>query len=73
MSELTACDRARSCPDDLLEQDFLDCVRSAQVMGLLHGRPIDHPSSWALSYERPVSGLIWVWQPGQNCHPNPIG
>ena len=25
------------------------------------------------SYERPMSGLIWVWKSGQNCHPNPIG
>lgn len=54
------------------EQDFLDCVRSAQVMGRLHGRPIEHPASWPLSYERPISGLIWMWQPGENCHPNPI-
>jgi hypothetical protein len=26
----------------------------------------------AMSYERPVSGLIWVWRVGKNCHPNPI-
>jgi hypothetical protein len=30
-------------------------------------------AGWPLSYERPVSGLIWVWRAGKNCHPNPIG
>ncbi|HWD83246.1 MAG TPA: hypothetical protein VG497_30310 [Kribbella sp.] len=54
------------------EQDFLDCVRAAQAMGQTHGRPIDHPASWPLSYERPASGLVWVWRPGKNCHPHPI-
>jgi hypothetical protein len=44
------------------EQDFLDCVRAAQVMSQVHGRPIGHPASWALLYSRPASGLIWVWQ-----------
>jgi hypothetical protein len=50
------------------EQDFFDCIRAAQRMG----RSADHPAGWALTYERPMSGLTWVWRPGQNCHPNPI-
>lgn len=54
------------------EQDFLDCVRAAQLMAGLHGRPIDHPASWSPSYERPASGLTWVWRQGENCQPNPI-
>ena len=50
------------------EQDFLECIRAAQRM---HCR-VGDPAGWPLSYERPVSGLVWVWREGKNCHPNPI-
>ncbi|WP_406048288.1 hypothetical protein [Kribbella sp. NBC_00889] len=35
-------------------------------------RTVGDPAGWPLSYERPVSGLVWVWREGRNCHPNPI-
>jgi len=35
-------------------------------------RSVGDPAGWPLSYERPISGLIWVWREGKNCHPNPI-
>jgi len=42
--------------------------RAAQRMH----RRVGDPAGWPLSYERPVSGLVWVWREGKNCHPNPI-
>ena len=33
---------------------------------------VGDPAGWPLSYERPVSGLNWVWREGKNCHPNLI-
>jgi hypothetical protein len=50
------------------EQDFLEGIRAAQRMH----RGAGDSAGWPLSYERPVSGLIWVWREGKNCHPNPI-
>jgi hypothetical protein len=35
-------------------------------------RSVGDPAGWPLSYERPASGLIWVWREETNCHPNPI-
>ncbi|WP_328522798.1 hypothetical protein [Kribbella sp. NBC_00359] len=49
------------------EQEFLECIRAAQRMH----RTVGDPAGWPLSYERPVSGLVWVWREGKNCHPNP--
>ncbi|WP_329481569.1 hypothetical protein OG555_05400 [Kribbella sp. NBC_01484] len=50
------------------EQDFLECIRAAQRMH----RRVGDPAGWPLSYERPVSWLVWVWREGRNCHLNPI-
>ncbi|MET7284181.1 hypothetical protein ABZS29_38465 [Kribbella sp. NPDC005582] len=47
------------------EQDFLDCILAAQRMG----RTTTDGPGWPLGYERPISGLIWTWAGGRNCHP----
>ena len=48
------------------EDDFLERIRAAQRMG----RTVPDASGWALGYERPVSGVVWIWR-GVNCHPAP--
>jgi hypothetical protein len=40
------------------EDDFLERIRAAQRMG----RTVPDASGWALGYERPVSGVIWIWR-----------
>jgi hypothetical protein len=59
--------RLQDCPgagSQFPEEDFLERIRAAQRMG----RTVPDASGRALGYERPVSGLIWIWR-GVNCHP----
>ena len=35
-------------------------------------RTVPDASGWALGYERPVSGAVWIWR-GVNCRPAPAG
>jgi hypothetical protein len=35
-------------------------------------RTVPDASGWALGYERPISGVIWIWR-GVNCHPGQPG
>ena len=50
------------------EEDFLERIRAAQRMS----RTVPDASGWALGYERPISGVIWIWR-GVNCHPGQPG
>jgi hypothetical protein len=52
----------------LIPWPFLERIRAAQRMG----RTVPDASGWALGYERPVSGVVWIWR-GVNCHPGPAG
>jgi hypothetical protein len=47
------------------EEDFLERIRAAQ-------RTVPDASGWALGYERPISGAVWIWR-GVNCHPGQPG
>ena len=49
------------------EDDFLERIRAAQRMGRTS---VDGPG-WALGYQRPTAGVIWVWR-GVNCYPDPL-
>lgn len=49
------------------EDDFVERIRAAQRMG----RTVPDAAGWALGYQRPAHGHIWIWQ-GTNCHPQPI-
>ena len=48
------------------EEDWLERIRAAQRMG----RTVPDAAGWALGYQRPTSGSIWIWR-GVNCHPTP--
>lgn len=50
------------------EDDFLERIRAAQRMG----RTVPDAAGWALGYERPRQGHIWIWREGVNCHPTPL-
>lgn len=49
------------------EEDFLERIRAAQRMG----RTVPDAAGWALGYERPRQGHIWIWR-AVNCHPTPL-
>jgi hypothetical protein len=49
------------------EEDFLERIRAAQRMG----RTVPDASGWALGYERPVSGVIWIWRGSTATPPSP--
>ena len=50
------------------EDEFLERIRAAQRMG----RTAQEHAGWALCYERPPQGHVWIWREGVNCHPRPI-
>jgi hypothetical protein len=48
------------------EDDFRGRILATQRMG--HTDPLT-PQGWALGYRPPISGHLWTWADGANCHP----